>query len=444
MSSEWILTTLGEICSKQRGAIQTGPFGSQLHNSDYKEVGIPVVMPTNIGDGGIATDGIARIDQSDAERLQQHKLQLDDIVFSRRGDVTKNALISSEEVGWLCGTGCLKVRLGEQTMANATFISYYLRLPETKEWLVRHAVGATMPNLNTGILSSVPIRLPPLESQFEIAAILGTLDDRITLLRETNKTLESIAQAIFKSWFVDFDPVRAKMEGRQPEGMDEETAVLFPDSFKESDFGLVPNNWHWGTLDDLCTLNPESWTAKKHPDTLNYVDLSNTKENIISGVSVLSFEAAPSRARRVLRTGDSIVGTVRPGNKSYAFIGCNLENLTGSTGFAVLRPKTLELAEFIYISVTREPIIEHLTHIADGGAYPAVRPEVVAKVKTVLPSDNALKKFHQIVSPLFESVANNQSRVEVLTSMRDALIPRLISGQIRIPEAQEQVENALQ
>lgn len=158
---------------------------------------------------------------------------------------------------------------------------------------------------------------------------------------------------------------------------------------------------------------------------------------------MLSFEAAPSRARRVLRKGDSIVGTVRPGNKSYAFITSDFENLTGSTGFAVLRPKNLELAEFIYISATRESVIEHLTHIADGGAYPAIRPEAVAKVRVVIPSDKALEKFHQIVSPLFESIANNQSRMEVLTSMRDTLLPRLISGQIRLPEAQERAENAL-
>ena len=211
-------------------------------------------MPTNIGEGGIATDGIARIDRLDVERLQQHKLQLNDIVFSRRGDVTKNALVRHREVGWLCGTGCLKVRLGEESVANARFISYYLRLPETKEWLIRHAVGATMPNLNTGILAAVPVTLPPLKIQLEIAVILGALDDRITLLRETNSTLEAIAQALFKSWFVDFDPVRAKMEGRTPEGIDEATAALFPDGFETSELGEVPKGWQPIRLDSFLEL----------------------------------------------------------------------------------------------------------------------------------------------------------------------------------------------
>ncbi len=211
-------------------------------------------MPTNIGDGGIVIDGIARIDQSDVERLSQHKLQLNDIVFSRRGDVTKNALIREHEVGWFCGTGCLKVRLGGESIANAKFISYCLRLPDIKDWLVRHAVGATMPNLDTGILSAVPIDLPSLQTQLEIAAMLGALDDRITLLRETNATLEAIAQALFKSWFVDFDPVRAKMEGRTPEGMDEATAALFPDALEDSELGLVPYGWPTVRLDAFIEL----------------------------------------------------------------------------------------------------------------------------------------------------------------------------------------------
>ncbi|TAM09934.1 MAG: restriction endonuclease subunit S, partial [Pusillimonas sp.] len=268
MSSDWRLTTLGQICSAQAGAIQTGPFGSQLHTSDYKKIGIPVVMPTNIGDGDIDVNGIARIGQNDVERLGQHKLQLDDIVFSRRGDVTKNALIRAHEVGWLCGTGCLKVRLGTNSIAAPKFVSYYLRLPGIKEWLIRHAVGATMPNLNTGILSAVPIRLPPLGVQNNIADMLGSLDDRITLLRETNSTLESIAQAIFKSWFVDFDPVHAKMEGRAPEGMDEATAALFPDGFEESELGLVPRGWRIGSVGDLATLMKGSVNPGLHSKTI--------------------------------------------------------------------------------------------------------------------------------------------------------------------------------
>ena len=443
MSSEWRSTTLGAICEAQGGAIQTGPFGSQLHTSDYKECGIPVVMPTNIGDGGIVEDGIARINQLDVDRLSQHKLQRGDIVFSRRGDVTKNALIREREVGWFCGTGCLKVRLGNESISTAKFISHCLRLPGIKEWLVRHAVGATMPNLNTGILSAVPINLPPIDIQHEIAVTLDSLDDRITLLRETNATLEAIAQALFKSWFVDFDPVHAKQQGRAPEGMDEATAALFPDGFEESELGLVPRGWRVGSLADLANLNSESWTAKKHPDTVGYIDLANAKDNEIAEVTIYAFDEAPSRARRVLRDGDTIVGTVRPGNRSFAFIYQAASNLTASTGFAVLRPREFENTEFVYLAATQDSSIEHLAHVADGGAYPAVRPEVVAGIECVLPSSAIMQAFHNATAPLLASVAENQQQAQTLSTLRDTLLPRLISGQLRLPEAELAVDAAM-
>ena len=433
MSSEWKSTTLGEICKSQGGAIQTGPFGSQLHTSDYKEFGVPVVMPTNIGDGGIVEDGIARIDQADVERLSQHKLQLGDIVFSRRGDVTKNALIRPHEVGWFCGTGCLKVRLGDESKATAKFISHCLRMPDIKDWLIRHAVGATMPNLNTGILSAVPIHLPPLKTQLEIASMLGALDDRISLLRETNTTLEAIAQALFKSWFVDFDPVRAKQQGNAPQGMDAATAALFPDSFEASELGEVPKGWRVGTLGDLSDLNPESWTSRNHPETIAYIDLANIKDNEIGSVADFAFDEAPSRARRVLRSGDTIVGTVRPGNRSFAFIHEPISNLTASTGFAVLRPIAVENTEFVYLAATQDTSIEHLAHVADGGAYPAVRPDVVSGLQCVVPPSEVMTSFHGVTEPLLTQVCANQKQVQTLATLRDTLLPRLISGQLRLP-----------
>jgi restriction endonuclease S subunit len=156
----WELTTLGEVCRRGGGNIQTGPFGSQLHAADYVPVGVPSIMPTNIGENRIIEDGIVRITEADANRLGQHRLGTGDIVYSRRGDVEKRALIRAREEGWFCGTGCLKVRLGSGVV-DPLFASFYLGHPSVKEWIVRHAVGATMPNLNTSIMSAVPFALPP-------------------------------------------------------------------------------------------------------------------------------------------------------------------------------------------------------------------------------------------------------------------------------------------
>ena len=127
----WEFTTLGEICQRGGGNIQTGPFGSQLHASDYVPVGIPSIMPTNIGDNRIVEEGIVRITEEDANRLGQHRVEVGDIVYSRRGDVEKRALIRDREEGWLCGTGCLKVRLGSGVV-DPLFASLFLGHPSIR------------------------------------------------------------------------------------------------------------------------------------------------------------------------------------------------------------------------------------------------------------------------------------------------------------------------
>jgi type I restriction enzyme S subunit len=254
--SAWERTTLGEVCDRVQGIIQTGPFGSQLHASDYVSDanGIPSIMPVNIGDGIINPNEIKRVKEEDAVRLARHRVLPGDIVYSRRGDVERCALVREEERGWLCGTGCMLIRLQSQSV-DARYLLYYLTQPSIKEWIVRHAVGATMPNLNTGIIRSIPLVLPSIDHQRKIASILGTLDDKIELSRRMNRTLESMAQAIFKSWFIDFDPVHRNAACKSGHGIStprreyasigqySEMDSLFPDSFKESDIGPVPKGW---------------------------------------------------------------------------------------------------------------------------------------------------------------------------------------------------------
>ncbi|MGW3786967.1 restriction endonuclease subunit S [Micromonospora chokoriensis] len=194
---DWQFSTLGEACNRGGGSIQTGPFGSQLHAADYVSNGIPSVMPQNIGDNTIVEEGIARVSLEDADRLRRYLLAPGDIVYSRRGDVERRALVSERHSGWLCGTGCLRVRPGGQV--NARFLSYYLGHPEVRAWIVRHAIGATMPNLNTSILSSLPVVLPPLPLQETVGRTLGAIDDKIALSERIAKTALQLADAKFQA-----------------------------------------------------------------------------------------------------------------------------------------------------------------------------------------------------------------------------------------------------
>ena len=454
MSSEWSTITLGAVCEAQGGAIQTGPFGSQLHTSDYRDFGTPVVMPTNICEGGISEDGIARVGQADIDRLPQHVLQLGDIVFSRRGDVTKNALIRQREAGWFCGTGCLKVRLGAETLANAMFISHCLRQPGVKDWLIRHAVGATMPNLNTGILAAVPLRLPPLSTQREVANMLDALDQRIALLRETNATLEAIAQALFKSWFVDFDPVRAKQQGLAPAGMDEATAALFPDIFEELASGLVPKGWECIDLAELTkrfegSIQTGPFGSQLHAS--DYVesgvpvvmpkDIVNRR---VSTESVARIGAADADrlSRHKLQTGD-IVFSRRGDVERHALITEREVGWLCGTGCLLLRPgRQWQSPGFLSMLLDAPRARTWLVQHAVGATMPNLNTGILGSVPVALPSPSVLSAFEELVSVTEEQRSRNASMAETLATLRDTLLPRLISGQLRLPEALAEMEEA--
>jgi type I restriction enzyme S subunit len=431
ISAEFTKSSLAGLCVPDVG-IQTGPFGSQLHASDYVEYGTPIITVEHLGDNRINHNNLPRVTAEDKERLSRYTLITGDIVFSRVGSVDRRALVHPEENGWLFSGRCLRVR-PDRNKIDPGFLSWFFGLPTFQEHIRQIAVGATMPSLNTKILGDVTIYYPPsLKEQQAIAFILGALDDKIELNRQMNRTLEAMARAIFKSWFVNFDPVRAKAEGRQPSGLKPEIVDLFPDAFEDSELGEIPRRWEVGTLAALGSLNPETWSKETRPAVINYVDLSNTKWGRIDAVTTYSKQDAPSRAQRILRLRDTIVGTVRPGNGSYAFI-CE-DGLTGSTGFAVLRPLRPTYAEFVYLAATAGENIETLSHLADGGAYPAVRSEVVARTPVIRPTDGLLQRFSRAVAPLLDKIAANERESRTLAAIRDTLLPKLISGELRVSE----------
>ncbi len=244
-----------------------------------------------------------------------------------------------------------------------------------------------------------------------------------------------MARALYRSWFVDFDPVHAKAAGRAPAHMDSQTAALFPDSFGED---ALPEGWHSGTLADVAHLNARKHSKKKHPAQIEYVDLANTKWGTIEATAEYQWDDAPSRARMSLAAGDTIVGTVRPGNGSFSFV--SKEGLTGSTGFAVLSPKDGRDASLVYLAATDPATIEVLANLADGGAYPAVWPEVVAACKITMAPEDQLLAFSAEVSPLIAKIEAGKEENQTPAALRDTLLPRLMSGELRVGEAKEQVE----
>ncbi len=200
----WLLTTVGTVCDTNGGEVQTGPFGSQLHAHDYCDDGIPVVMPQDLVDGTVSVKHVARISPADVQRLSRHQLRVDDVLYSRRGDVTRFAIIESREEGWMCGTGCMRIRLNAPDIFPC-YLSQYLRHHTVRGWLEFQAKGATMPNLNTTILRSLPLLLPPLSEQKRIAGIL----DQASGLRRKRQQALALTDQFLRSTFLDLfgDPV---------------------------------------------------------------------------------------------------------------------------------------------------------------------------------------------------------------------------------------------
>lgn len=457
MIAVWNTYRIEDIAEK----ITIGPFGSRMKSDAYVESGVPVIRGTNLTGSKKFSGDWVFITEKLAKQLENCCVSNGDLVFPHRGSIGEVGLVDNQFPQYMMSSSLMKLRCNPN-IADSEFIYYFFKSHQGRYELLKNASQVGTPGIGQPLtsLKNIEIKLPSLGEQRKIAKILSDLDEKIHLNNQINQTLESIAQALFKSWFIDFDPVRAKivakLEGADPEiaamcvisgkseaelkQMSEDdlaelraTAALFPDELVESKLGEVPKGWFKTDLSILADLNVQSWTKKNCPEKVTYVDLSNTKWGVIQQTEEFIFEKAPSRARRVLKIGDTIVGTVRPANGSYAFI--QRENLTGSTGFAVLSPKHKNYAEFIYIVATDKENIKRLAHLADGGAYPAVSYDTVLNTPCVLPIENkdgVLNLFHKNVKEFYLLSASKFEENNILASIRDTLLPKLLSGELDV------------
>ena len=369
MAGERHMSTLGKIACRDGYGLVDGPFGSNLPASLYTTDGVPVIRGSNLsrGTSRFRTEEFVFVSEETANRLDRSLCRPDDIVYTKKGTLGQTGFVPSGGgfERYLLSSNQMKLTV-DRSVADPLFVYYQVSSPASVAMIIRDAESTGVPKTNVAYLREFPIMLPSLPEQRAIAHILGTLDDKIELNRRHNQTLEAMARTLFKDWFVDFGPVRAKMEGRDPY-LPADLWQLFPDFLDDEG---KPEGWRYTSLADFASLNPESWTKKNSPNEIFYVDLSNTNQGTIESASRIRWAEAPSRARRILRPGDTIIGTVRPGNRSFALIG--KEGMTGSTGFAVLKPLEKDFRDFVFLSATSPENIERLTHLADGAAYPAV------------------------------------------------------------------------
>ena len=428
-----------------------GGWGAEIADTT-NNIRVSVIRGTDIPRLRVGDFSSVPVRYESAAKVKSRLLKPGDIVVevsggsAASGQHTGRALLITQQMVESLGGNvipasfCRLLRLDSRRV-NSRFIVYQidaLHLSGEISEFENQSTGIANFQFTRFIQETYPC-IEDLQTQSAIAHILGTLDDKIELLRRQNETLEAMARALFKAWFVDFAPVRAKMEGRWQRGqslpgLPAHLYDLFPERLVESVLGEIPEGWEMTSLSEFSSLNPESWTKRTRSGEIRYVDLSNTKWGRIESVTNYEADDAPSRAQRVLRPLDTIIGTVRPGNGSYALVSD--EGLTGSTGFAVLRPLRRECSEFVYLASTARENIDRLSNLADGGAYPAVRPEIVSATKVPRIGKEIIGEFSRQVSPMLAGMMGNERASRSLAQLRDTLLPKLISGELRIKDAE--------
>ena len=291
----------------------------------------------------------------------------------------------------------------------------------------------------TRFLSDVTPKITAINEQKDIAETLGALDDRITLLRETNKTLEAITQAIFKSWFIDFDPVRAKMEGRVPVGLDETTAALFPDQLVESELGLVPKGWAPSTVGEVCTYLNRG-ISPKYAETDGIL--------VLNQKCIRDFQIDFSKGRRhdsnqrkvdgrLLEVGDILVNSTGVGTlgRVAQILGLNAPAIVDSHVTVVRASETITWTYLGEYMKKMQPTIESMGEGSTGQTE--LSRSKLADLKILTPSQNVTQLFDSIVKPLKKRIFTNQESAFTLSHLRDTLLPRLVSGRLGLSKFEE-------
>ncbi len=409
--------------------------GDWIESKDQGGDDYRLLQISNIGTGRFIETGNYRwITQETFQRLNCTEILPGDVLVARMPEPTGRAWCVPEPP-WRAVTAVdVAIIRTRNPELDPRFLAYFLNSPACLGVVQSLTTGTTRLRIRRADIERLQIPLPSIEEQRAIAHILGTLDDKIELNRRMNETLEAIARALFKAWFVDFDPVRAKAEGRDP-GLPAHLADLFPDSFEDSELGEIPKGWQTAAVSDLADLNARTLGRSDPLAAIDYVEISEVMRGQVANIVRYERGTEPSRARRRLTHGDTVLSTVRPDRGAYFLCLNPPKTLIASTGFAVLSPRDGNWA-FLYSALTRSEVGDELGRLADGGAYPAVRPEAVGGLWLVSPQATETRAaFDEFARPLYERSERNRIENRLLASLRDTLLPKLISGEVRADAA---------
>jgi type I restriction enzyme S subunit len=402
---------LGYLIEKYGGIIQTGPFGSQLHESDYSEEGIPVVMPKDIIDGKISEISTAKISEDIYSRLQRHKLRIGDIVLPRRGNFNKRAVITEREKGWLCGTGCIKINVNPQIL-DPKFFYYYISQSKFVDYIESQAIGSTMLNLSGSIVEGLEIILLPIETQRRIAEVLSRYDNLIENYQRQISILEQMAQELYREWFV-----RMRCPYAQA-----------------SEDGVLPEGWTTTNIGDLYYTSSGGTPFREKEDqyyggAINWVKTGELKDNFIFETEEKITELGLlNSSAKLFQKNTVLIGMYGATVGQLGILG---QAATTNQASCALIQKS-ELFNYAYIFLHLVNYRHHLVHLSMGAAQQNISQDEIKKYFILKPDERVMQAFNKIIIPIFKKSENLQSQLTTLRQTRDALLPRLLSGQLSL------------
>lgn len=428
---------LKEICSHIVDCPHSTPF--------WTDSGFIVIRNQNIKVGRLDLSAPSYTDAEHfAHRTRRAKPSPGDIVFTREAPMGEVCMVPK---GIECCLGQRQVLLRPDPKSiDGRYLLFALQSPRVQnEILWSEGTGSTVSNVRIPVLEALKIPVPPLSVQREIGDILGSIDDQIELLRDTNTTLEAIAQAIFKSWFIDFDPVKAKSVGRIPDGIDEATAAQFPDSFQESPLGAIPKGWTVSTIGGLCSAifsggTPSTSRTDYWNGDLRWLSSGETRDAVIIDTEKrISFEAVNGSSTRLALPGDVVIASAGQGKTRGQTSFCAIETYVNQSVVALRADPTCNGPSWLFYNLSRR--YEEMRMLSDSHSIRgSLTTKLLAGMKACVPPYELIKAFEDLAGPLLQAQAANLGEAHTLTELRDALLPRLISGKLKLPELQEVAE----
>jgi type I restriction enzyme S subunit len=440
MAGEWPVKTIAECASADPYSTQIGPFGKALMADEYTESGVPVLRGMNVNRGRFHDDDFVFVDDETADRLHKFESYPGDVLLVHKGTLGQIGLMPSKRryERYIMGNSMMRVRCDPAKLLPE-YLYYWLSSAEGQHYLFSRISQVGVPQIQTPLttLRQATLPVPPLDEQRAITYILSSLDDKIELNRRMNGTLEAIARALFKSWFVDFDPVRAKAGGRET-GLPKAMAGVFPDRFADSELGAIPAGWRVGTLGDLArrVIDKASDGGDWRADPL--IDLGRMPTESVAltdwGVGA---ELTTSITR--FRKRDILFGAIRP---YFHKVGIAPINGVTNVSVFVIRPKNEPDRPFVSMLCSMTAVVEYATRVAKGTKMPVVGWRDFETYTLPSPPPEARAEFGRLVAPLLDRIISNIRQSRALVDVRESLLPKLMSGQLPAPQAEQLLERA--